>query len=103
MAVFSVDSDAVLTATAQVRGTADRLQADAGYAKGTTATNTRDQTLEASTVYYGEGFRSQGRAVGRLLGIDTIEPVDEKRSDRLPASGAGGDRTHDQGIMSSVL
>ncbi|GAA2008109.1 WXG100 family type VII secretion target [Microbacterium ulmi] len=28
MAVFSVDSDAVLTATASVRGTADRLQAE---------------------------------------------------------------------------
>lgn len=29
MAVFSVDSDAVLSATASVRGTADRLQAEA--------------------------------------------------------------------------
>lgn len=28
MAVFSVDSDAVLSATAQVRGTSDRLQAE---------------------------------------------------------------------------
>lgn len=28
MAVFSVDSDAVLTATAAVRGTADRLEAE---------------------------------------------------------------------------
>ncbi len=28
MAVFSVDSDSILAATAQVRGTADRLQAE---------------------------------------------------------------------------
>ena len=89
------------TTTNGLAGTiADRLQAEAGYAKGTTATNTRDQTLQASTVYYGEGFRSQGRAVGRLLGIDTIEPIDEETQALAPDADvivlAGADQAASQ-------
>jgi hypothetical protein len=89
------------TTTNGLAGTiADRLQAEAGYAKGTTATNTRDQTLQASTVYYGEGFRGQARAVGRLLGVDTIEPVDEETQALAPDADvivlAGADKATSQ-------
>ena len=89
------------TTTNGLAGTiADRLVSESGYAKGTTATNTRDQTLQASTVYYGEGFRSQGRAVGRLLGIDTIEPIDEETQALAPDADvivlAGADQAASQ-------
>ena len=56
---------------------ADRLQQEAGYARGTTATNT-DQTLQTSTVYYADGFRAQGRRVAELLSVDAVEPVTEE-------------------------
>jgi len=56
---------------------ADRLQQEGGYARGTTATNT-DQTLQASTVYYADGFRAQGRRVAGLLSVDAVEPVTEE-------------------------
>jgi len=73
------------TTTNGLAGTiADQLVQEAGYVRGVTATNTRDQTLAASTVYYGQGFRAQGRNVAKLLGIDTVEPVDEETAALAP-------------------
>jgi hypothetical protein len=75
---------------------ADRLQQEGGYARGTTATNTRDQTLQASTVYYADGFRAQARSVAELLGIDAVEPLDEETQALAPDSNvvvlAGADQ-----------
>ena len=76
---------------------ADRLQQEGGYARGTTATNTRDQTLQASTVYYADGFRAQARSVAELLGIDAVEPLDEETKALAPDSDvvvlAGADQS----------
>ena len=68
------------TTTNGLAGTiADRLVQEAGYARGVTRRPTRaTRRSQASTVYYGQGFRAQGRNVARLLGIDTVEPVDEE-------------------------
>ena len=38
--------------------------------------NTRDQTIQTSTIFYAEGFRSHARKVGELLSISAIEPLD---------------------------
>jgi hypothetical protein len=56
---------------------ADRVAQEGGYERGATETNTRDQTIQTSTVYYSDGFRSQAREVGELLSISAIEPLDE--------------------------
>jgi hypothetical protein len=56
---------------------ADRVAQEGGYVRGVTETNTRDQTIQTSTVYYGDGFRSQARKVAELLSISAIEPLDE--------------------------
>ena len=69
------------TTTNGLAGTiADQLAQEGGYERGITATNTRDQTLQASTVYYGHGFRAQARDVAELLG------------DRHRRAGGRGDR-----------
>jgi hypothetical protein len=62
---------------------ADRLQQEAGYARGTTATNP-DQTVQASTVYYTEGFRAQGRQIAELLSIDAVEPITDETAALAP-------------------
>jgi hypothetical protein len=73
------------TTTNGLAGTiADQLVQEAGYVRGVTATNTRDQTLQASTVYYGQGFRAQARNVAKLLGIETVEPADEETAALAP-------------------
>jgi hypothetical protein len=75
------------TTTNGLAGTlADRLQQEGGYARGTTATNTRDQTLQGSTVYYADGFRAQARSVAELLGVDAVEPMDEETQALAPDS-----------------
>ena len=56
---------------------ADRVAAEGGYVRGATETNTRDQTIQTSTVYYGDGYRSQARKVAELLSISAVEPLDE--------------------------
>jgi hypothetical protein len=56
---------------------ADRVSQEGGYERGATETNTRDQTIQTSTVYYADGFRSQARKVAELLSISAVEPVDE--------------------------
>jgi hypothetical protein len=55
---------------------ADRVSQEGGFERGATETNTRDQTLQTSTVYYADGFRPQARAVARLLSATDIEPID---------------------------
>jgi hypothetical protein len=55
---------------------ADRVAQEGGYQRGITETNTRDQTLQSSTVFYADGFRGSARAVAKLLSIDTTKPLD---------------------------
>jgi hypothetical protein len=56
---------------------ADRVSQEGGYERGATETNTRDQTIQTSTVFYADGFRAHARKVGQLLSITAIEPLDE--------------------------
>jgi sec-independent protein translocase protein TatB len=73
------------TTTNGLAGTiADRLNQEGGYAPGTTATNTRDQTLAESTVYYADGFRGQARDVAELLGVAAVEPLDDETQALAP-------------------
>ncbi|MGI8781134.1 MAG: LytR C-terminal domain-containing protein, partial [Solirubrobacteraceae bacterium] len=55
---------------------ADRVAEEGGYQRGITDTNTRNQTLQSSTVYYADGFRGSARAVARLFSVDAVEPLD---------------------------
>jgi hypothetical protein len=55
---------------------ADRVSQQGGYERGAVETNTRDQTIQASTVYYADGFRAAARRVGELLSISSIEQLD---------------------------
>jgi hypothetical protein len=54
---------------------ADSLK-QAGYPEPGSETNTRDQTLQQSTVYYGDGYRAQARRVAQRLGIANVAAVD---------------------------
>jgi hypothetical protein len=63
---------------------ADRISQEGGFERGATETNTRDQTLAASTVYYANGFRSQARKVGELLSITAVEPLDAETRSLAP-------------------
>ncbi|HZH24467.1 MAG TPA: LytR C-terminal domain-containing protein, partial [Solirubrobacteraceae bacterium] len=63
---------------------ADRIAQEGGYKRGATETNTRDQTLQSSTVFYADGFRSQARKVAELLSIDALEPIDEDTQSLAP-------------------
>ena len=54
---------------------ADEVAA-AGYERGVTETNTRDQTIEQSVVFYADGFRGSAREVGKVLSIDRARPLD---------------------------
>jgi hypothetical protein len=63
------------TSTGLAARIADRV-AQEGYVRGVTQTNTRDQTIQASTVYYADGYRDNARAIGRLLGIDDLKAID---------------------------
>jgi hypothetical protein len=63
---------------------ADRVSQEGGYERGATETNTRDQTIQTSTVFYADGFRSQARKVAELLSISAVEPVDEETQALAP-------------------
>ncbi len=63
---------------------ADRVSQEGGYERGVTETNTRDQTIQTSTVLYADGFRSQARDVGQLLSISAVEPIDEETQSLAP-------------------
>ena len=55
---------------------ADRVSQEGGFERGAVETNTRDQTIQASTVFYADGFRSSARRVAELLSISSVEPLD---------------------------
>jgi WXG100 family type VII secretion target len=65
MAVFSVDSDAVLTATAAVRGTADRLEAESSAMLAQLTQLQSAWTGSASAAFHGvvEQWRATQRQV----------------------------------------
>ena len=69
MAVFSVDSDAVLTATAAVRGTADRLEAESSAMLGQLTHLQASWTGTASSAFHGvvEQWRATQRQVEESL------------------------------------
>ena len=56
---------------------ADRVSQEGGFERGAVETNTRDQTIETSTIYYADGFRSHARRVGELLSVSGVEPLDD--------------------------
>jgi hypothetical protein len=63
---------------------ADRVSQEGGYERGATETNTRDQTIQSSTVLYADGFRGQARKVAELLSISAVEPVDAETQALAP-------------------
>jgi LytR cell envelope-related transcriptional attenuator len=63
---------------------ADRVSQEGGYERGATETNTRDQTIQTSTVFYADGFRGQARKVAELLSISAVEPVDAETQALAP-------------------
>jgi hypothetical protein len=63
---------------------ADRVSQEGGYERGIVETNRRDQTLQTSTVFYADGFRSHARKVGELLSISSFEPLDEETQALAP-------------------
>jgi hypothetical protein len=64
---------------------ADEVAAE-GYQRGVTETNTRDQTIQESVVYYADGFRASARAVGKLLSIEQFEPLDSETASLAPGA-----------------
>jgi hypothetical protein len=62
---------------------ADSLTAE-GYQKGVVETNTRDQTIQESTVYYADGERATAREVGKVLSVENIEPLDPETESLAP-------------------
>ncbi len=69
MAIFSVDSDAVLTATAAVRGTADRLEAETAAMQAQLTQLQSAWTGAASVAFHGvvEQWRATQRQVEESL------------------------------------
>ena len=79
---------AVLNGTTQpglAKRLADRL-AGAGYEQPSAETNTRDQAVAASTVFYGDGFRGQASRVARRLEITAVEPMDAETRAVAPSA-----------------
>ncbi len=74
---------------------ADEVAGD-GYQRGVTETNTRDQTIEQSVVYYADGYRNSARAIARLLSIDQAEALDSETAAVAPGANvvvlAGADQ-----------
>jgi hypothetical protein len=64
---------------------ADAVQAE-GYERGVTETNTRDQTIQESIIYYADGFRASARTVGELLSIEQFEPLDSETAALAPGA-----------------
>jgi hypothetical protein len=57
-----------------------------GYERGITETNTRDQTIQESVIYYADGFKASARAVGKLLSIEHTEPLDSETASVAPGA-----------------
>ena len=64
---------------------ADEVAAE-GYERGITETNTRDQTIRESVIYYADGFKASARAVGKLLSIERYEPLDSETASLAPGA-----------------
>jgi hypothetical protein len=64
---------------------ADDVEAE-GYERGVTETNTRDQTIQESVVYYADGFQASARAVGRLLSIEQVAELDSETAALAPGA-----------------
>jgi hypothetical protein len=62
---------------------ADDVAAE-GYERGVIETNTRDQTIQESVIYYADGFRASARAVGRLLSIEQLAELDSETAALVP-------------------
>ena len=63
---------------------ADRVSQEGGFERGAVETNTRDQTIQESTIYYADGERATAREVGKVLSIDNIEPLDPETESLAP-------------------
>jgi len=64
---------------------ADDVEAE-GYQRGITETNTRDQTIQESVIYYADGFKASARAVGKLLSIEQFEALDSETAALAPGA-----------------
>jgi hypothetical protein len=62
---------------------ADTVTAE-GYQRGIVETNTRDQTIQDSIVYYAEGERPAARAIARMLSVSNVEPIDAETQSLAP-------------------
>ena len=62
---------------------ADQLTNE-GYVRDVVETNTRDQTIQESTVFYADGERATARAIGEILKIDRTEPLDPETESLAP-------------------
>jgi LytR cell envelope-related transcriptional attenuator len=62
---------------------ADDIAAE-GYERGVVETNTRDQAIQDSIVYYSDGFRPSANAVAKLLSIDAVVPLDAETQSLAP-------------------
>ena len=71
------------TSTGLAGALADQIS-EKGYQRGVVETNTRDQTVEQSTIFYADGERATAREVGKLLSIDKIEPLDPETESLAP-------------------
>jgi hypothetical protein len=63
---------------------ADRVTQEGGFERGAVETNTRDQTIQTSTIYFADGFRPSARKVGELLSISSLEPLDDETQALAP-------------------
>ena len=63
---------------------ADRVSQEGGFERGAVETNTRDQTIQTSTIYFADGFRPSARKVGELLSISSLEPLDDETQALAP-------------------
>jgi hypothetical protein len=66
-----------------------------GFQRGKIATNS-DQSIQASTAYYADGFRTQARRVARLVGVSVVKPLDAATQAQAPQANvvivAGADK-----------
>ena len=71
------------TSTGLAGTIADQLTGE-GYVRDVVETNTRDQTVQESTVFYADGERATAREVGKLLSIENAEPLDPETESLAP-------------------
>jgi hypothetical protein len=65
-------------------GTIANQLTDQGYVRDVVETNTRDQTIEESTVFYADGERATARAVADILSVEQVEPLDPETEGLAP-------------------